>query len=173
MKMEELKSMSLPVKLPKAIVMMEDHDKAYLAWKERNVQDMILVHVDAHIDFGWIPEMDFNEIGSGNEDVSCFSRRKLLLNPILTSRKKMVNIGNYICPAMRDGMVKKFYWVVPDKSWRDSRGKKHIFRQLKQILKIKKYGAGKPELHADHIRCRIFDREMTWTLCLLSASGTI
>jgi tetratricopeptide (TPR) repeat protein len=154
------KSMRLPVTPPKTIVMMEDHDKAYLAWKERGVRDRILVHVDAHVDFGWIPEIDFNELGSGKEDASCFSRRKLLLNPTLTSRKKMVNIGNYICPAMRDGMVKKFYWVIPDKSWKDVRGKKHILKQLKQILKIKKYGAGKPELYADHIRCRIFDREL-------------
>ena len=154
--------MSLSATLPKSAVMMEDHDKAYLAWKERNVRERILVHVDAHIDFGWIPEMDLDEIDAGT-DLNKTEDNTPLLNPFLKSRKKMVNIGNYICPAMRDGMVKKFYWVVPDKSWRDSRGEKHILDQLKQLLKIKKYGAGRPEIHADHIRCRIFDRELIVT----------
>src|SRR5437879_11727805 len=40
------------------VVMMEDHDGAYYAWKQAELKDRIAVHIDAHIDFGWIPERD-------------------------------------------------------------------------------------------------------------------
>ncbi|MCU0651150.1 MAG: tetratricopeptide repeat protein [Candidatus Omnitrophica bacterium] len=142
--------MSLPAALHKEAVMMEDHDKAYLAWKERNVADRILVHIDAHI------------IDSGTY-VGKTAVSMPLLNPYLKPRKKMVNIGNYICPAMMEGMVKKFYWVVPDKSWQTARGRRHISRQLRHILKVRKYGAGSLEVRRDNIRCRIFDRELIVT----------
>lgn len=145
---------------PKAIAMMEDHDKAYHAWQERDIRDRILVHVDAHIDFGWIPEIDLDEIGSDGIDLNKSPKENPLLNPFLKSRRKMVNIGNYICPAIREGMVKKFYWVVPDTSFRSAQGLRHIIKQLKQILKIKKYAGGKLSRYADHLSCRILDREV-------------
>ena len=141
---------------PEKAVMMEDHDKAYSAWKERGIRDRILVHVDAHIDFGWIPEMDLDEFAS-----SCAGRKGgLLLNPFTTTRKKMVTIGNYICPAIRDGMVKKFYWVVPDASIRCARGRAHITRQLKQLLRIKSGAVDKPVFRDGRIHCRLLDREL-------------
>jgi hypothetical protein len=146
--------------LPKTIVMMEDHDKAYYAWKDRGVCNRTLVHIDAHIDFGWIPEMDLNEIGSDGGSLAGFKHDGPLLNPFLKSRTKMVHIGNYICPAIRDGMVNKFYWVVPDESWASFRGRKHIIKQLKQLLKIKKYAGGKLEQHKDRIRCRIMNTDL-------------
>jgi Tfp pilus assembly protein PilF len=152
--------MSRPAILPERIVMMEDHDKAYHAWKQRGVRQRVLVHVDAHIDFGWVPEIDLEEIGPGVFDPGKASKDDLLLNPFLKSRKKMVNIGNYIFPAIKEGMVKKFYWVVPRMSWRSARGKKYIIRQLKQLLKIKKYSGGRLALSADSLSCRIMGIEV-------------
>jgi Tfp pilus assembly protein PilF len=160
MKMREPKRMSRPVTLPKAIVMMEDHDKAYQGWKEHGVRDRVLVHVDAHIDFGWIPEMDLDEIGSDGNDLNRISKEGPLLNPYLKSRNKMLNIGNYICPAIRDGMVKKFYWVVPEASFRSAQGLRHIIKQLKQLLRIKRYAGGKLSRNVDHLSCRILDTEV-------------
>lgn len=139
---------------------MEDHDKAYHGWKERGVSERVLVHVDAHIDFGWIPEMDLDEINFDANDMKGSLKESLLLNPFLKSRKKMLHIGNYICPAIREGMVKKFYWVVPDESLRSAQGLRHIIKQLKQILKIKRYAGGKLFRYADHLNCRILDREV-------------
>ncbi len=152
--------MSRFVAPPKSIAMMEDHDKAYHVWSQQAIRDRTLVHVDAHIDFGWIPEMDLDEIASDGKLTGDSFSEGLLLNPFIKSRKKMINIGNYIWPAMRDGIVKKFYWVVPDPSWRSARGSKHIIKQLKQALRIKKYAGGKLEVHKDYIRCRVFDREV-------------
>ena len=144
--------------LPKSIVMMEDHDKAYHAWKERGVCARTLVHVDAHIDFGWVPDMDLDEIDIGVKGFEPLTT--LLLNPFTKTRKKMVNIGNYICPAMRDGMVKKFYWIVPDESWRNKRGRAHIMRYLKQLRTIKKHAGGALESDDRQIRFRMFDKEV-------------
>jgi len=142
---------------PKAIVMMEDHDKAYYAWKENNVCSGTLVHIDAHIDFGWIPEIDLDEIGPDVRALNGPGIEVPLLNPFMKSRKKLINIGNYICPAIREGMVNKFYWVVPDNSWNTSRGRKHIEKQLYRLLKINRYSAGKLEKNNDRIKCRILN----------------
>ncbi len=146
--------------LPKTIVMMEDHDKAYCAWKDHHVRGRALVHIDAHIDFGWIPEMDLDEIGFDDRSLKSLSDERLLLNPFLKPRAKMVNIGNYICPAIREGMVNKFYWVVPDESWQSGRGKRHIIKQLKQLLRMKRYAGGKIQQYKDHLRCRILDTDI-------------
>lgn len=147
--------------------MMEDHDKAYQAWKDRGVFAKTLVHVDAHIDFGWIPEVDLDEIG-GDGKVPGDGQ---LINPFVKSKKKMVDIGNYICPAIREGMVKKFYWVVPDASFRNARGRRHIIRHLKRLLAIKKYSGGKLEFHSGRICCRIYGIELI--VCGLEDLGQI
>ncbi len=152
--------MPLPVILPEQVVMMEDHDKAYLAWKQYGVRERILVHVDAHIDFGWVPEIDLDEIGPGVFDPGKASKDSLLLNPFLKSRKKMVNIGNYIFPAIKEGMVKKFYWVVPDASWQSARGKKYIIKQLRQLLKIKRCSGEELARTDEYLSCRIMGTEV-------------
>jgi tetratricopeptide (TPR) repeat protein len=169
--MREPEIMSRPVTPPKTITMMEDHDRAYQSWKGLAVRGRILVHVDAHIDFGWIPEMDLDEIGSDGKDLSKAPEVNTLLNPFLKSRKKMVNIGNYICPAIREGMVKKFYWVVPDQSWKSAQGLRYIIKQLKQILRINGCGNGKLVRYADHLSCRILGTEVI--VCCLGALEAI
>jgi len=131
--------------------MMEDHDRAYGVWKERHTCGRPLIHIDAHIDFGWIPEIDLDEI-----DENCAG---LMINPYVKPRTKMINIGNYICPAMREGIVSRFYWVVPDRSLRSRRGRKHIIGQLNQLLKVKQY-SGPIELQRDRINCRLFGKEV-------------
>jgi Tfp pilus assembly protein PilF len=163
------------------IVMMEDHDKAYHAWKERGIRDRVLVHVDAHIDFGWVPDVDMDEISSVPDpldpgppvpsEVEGWTLAPQLINPFLRSRKKMVNIGNYICPAIKDGMVKKFYWVVPDESFRARRGLKHITKQLEALLKIKSHAGGKIEIRKDSLHCHVLGKEVI--VCGLNALESI
>src|SRR2546428_12719135 len=38
------------------VVMMEDHDGAYYAWKQAGITGRILLHIDAHIDWDWIAD---------------------------------------------------------------------------------------------------------------------
>jgi len=139
-------------KPPKEIVMMEDHDKAYHAWEKSGVRKKVLVHVDAHIDFGWVPDVDIDELKDIHEDA--------FLNPFTKSRKKMMHIGNYIYLAIRDGMVSKFYWVVPDESWKSRRGRRFIKRQLRGLMSTKRCADRKIASSKDSFRCRILDTEI-------------
>lgn len=142
------------------IIMMEDHDKAYHAWRDRGIRGKILVHIDAHIDFGWIPEVDLDEIGPATGEPGGRSERMPLLNPFISTRKKMLHIGNYICPAMRDGMVEKFYWVVPDESLRSRRGRAQIIKYLRRVLKVEGSSNRNITRTDDGMRCRIMGKDV-------------
>lgn len=140
------------------IVMMENHDEAYRVWKERGVRGRTLVHVDAHIDFGWVPDTDLGEIGSIDA-----AQGGALLNPYLTPREKLVSIGNYICPAMRDGIVDTFYWIVPDASWRSGRGRRRAIRFLRQACAVRQLAGAPVEVGRQYARCRVFGKEIIVT----------
>ena len=82
---------------------MENHDRAYHVWREAGVRGRTLVHVDAHHDMWWLPE------------------------------KSAVTIANYVCPALREGLVRRVFWVVPDATFETSEGRRTIGRFLKRI----------------------------------------
>jgi tetratricopeptide (TPR) repeat protein len=98
------------------ILLIEDHHEAYYAWRDRQYKNMTLVHLDAHIDFGFqevkeVPLIlneakSLSELKSQLEKAVLFHRKKFEL-------EKLTHIGNYIYPAMRDGIVNEFYWVIP------------------------------------------------------------
>lgn len=147
---------------PKAIVMIEDHDGAYNAWKELGVRAKTLVHIDAHIDFGWIPELDLQAVLDVNNafQLEELLNKKPLWNPFTKARRTMMNIGNYIYPAIKDGMVHKFYWIVPDPTWRSARGQRYLRDTIRWILKVKQYVTSELEIRADSLFCRIHDTDI-------------
>lgn len=85
------------------IFLMENHDEAYRVWREAEVRDKILVHIDAHDDLLWSPDHD------------------------------SINIGNFICPALKEGMVREVLWVVPDQTWEDASSRRTLVRCLHKI----------------------------------------
>ena len=97
-------------------VLVEDHDQAYHAWKKAGLKDRIAVHIDPHIDFGWI--LDSDPVGLLQApSLRAFeeqSRERLLWNFSGRSTGELVHIGNYLNPALREGILDRFYWVVPD-----------------------------------------------------------
>jgi len=94
--------------------LMENHDHAYHIWREAAVRQRVLVHIDAHHDMWWIKD-----------------------NAALT-------IANFICPALREDIVKKVFWVVPDQSW-ETRGRRQaVIRHLREITK--KYPGGRQDI---------------------------
>lgn len=116
----------------KNIKLIEDHDEALNLWRQEGFSGIDLVHVDAHIDFGFPvakPAMQvfkeaksIGELKKGLEQSIAFSHYE-------PDFDKQTNIGNYIYPAMREGIVRDFYWVIP--------GRLKEFRQsLKIIRKI-------------------------------------
>lgn len=98
------------------IVLMEDHDQAYHAWKEAGLKDRMVVHVDPHIDFAWLPEKDPEELlkVESLRELEEQSSEAALWNLTSRTRKELIGIGNYLNPALREGIIRGICWVVPD-----------------------------------------------------------
>jgi len=101
----------------------ENHDEAYFIWKKLGVKNEILIHIDAHLDFDWIHKQSSQNL----LNVSSLSNFKRLLTSDIPfnlndeeGEKNFIHIGNYIYPAMQEGLVKTFYWVLPDPIWKGS-----------------------------------------------------
>lgn len=79
---------------------MENHDEAYRVWRDAGVRQKILVHIDAHDDLVWMPD------------------------------RAAINIANFICPALKENLVREVFWVVPDQTWEDASSRKPLVRRL-------------------------------------------
>ena len=88
---------------PTPIVVMENHDEAYGVWRAAGFQDKVLVHIDAHDDLSWAPDLS------------------------------ALNIGNFISLALKEGMIRAVFWVVPDQTWESSNTRKPLLRRLKRL----------------------------------------
>jgi tetratricopeptide (TPR) repeat protein len=121
----------------KSHYLMENHDEAYQIWRKAGVRDRILVHLDAHDDVWWLKDQG------------------------------QITIANFICPALKEGLVREVYWVVPDKTWENPQSLKPVLRHLKKI--IKKY-SGKPrpiQIGPEEISVRVLDKPLR--VCPLGA----
>src|SRR5712692_3513430 len=98
------------------VVMMEDHDGSYYAWKQAGFRGRALLHIDAHIDWDWIPDKDPQDIlqAQSLKQVEALLAESGLWNLSKQKGDELVHIGNYIYPALQEGIVKEFYWIVPD-----------------------------------------------------------
>lgn len=91
-------------------LLMEDHCYAYGLWKEHGLSNGICVHVDAHLDLmdrGFTPSMldEISQIKSARELNSCLTPTFLPWGGI--------HCGNYLYPALVEGVVTHLIWVVP------------------------------------------------------------
>ncbi|MBI5299464.1 MAG: UPF0489 family protein [Deltaproteobacteria bacterium] len=121
------------------VVLMEDHHLAYTAWKEQSFRNRILVHLDPHIDFGWIADEDpQNLLNSPTRlHLETTLKKRTPWNFSGTSVESRIHIGNFIYPAIKEGMVRAFYWVVPDEMAKTAKDRKtlmRIFLNLKRIF---------------------------------------
>jgi tetratricopeptide (TPR) repeat protein len=87
-----------------AIHLMENHDRAYRLWKETGFKERILVHIDAHHDMWWTDDL------------------------------RSLSIANFICPALKENIVREVYWVVPDATWDSHSSRAALRRHLQKIL---------------------------------------
>lgn len=69
---------------------MEDHREAYFFWKELGVREAVCVHVDAHLDTCGFKVPGYTGL-----------------------RQPEVNCGNFLLPAMEEGLVSELVWVIP------------------------------------------------------------
>jgi hypothetical protein len=118
------------------IVLMENHNLAFSVWQKESTRDRILIHIDAHLDFGWIPDKKLYKIllsNSLNEE-NPPSGRKPLWYQEEQEIMKIVDTGNYLYPALKDGVINELYWVVPDKIWDKPEERAIIKKIFQQIL---------------------------------------
>jgi len=92
---------------PSSVHLMENHDGAYYIWRDLGVKDRILVHIDAHHDMWWAED----------------------------TKASLVTIANFICPALKEGIVREVFWVVPDATWESARARRPVWQHVKLIAK--------------------------------------
>jgi tetratricopeptide (TPR) repeat protein len=122
----------------KDIILIEDHHQAYYVWKARRLKNLALIHIDAHIDFTFQQIKDARLIIEEAKSLS--ELKNQLEKTILFKQKqfdieKLTHIGNYIYPAIRDGIVQDFYWVIPGDKQEFTRCMKNLKSMIKGLAK--------------------------------------
>ena len=87
-----------------SVFVMENHDEAYRIWRDAGVRQATLVHVDAHHDMWWNPEPN------------------------------SLTIADFICPALKDDLIRQVFWVVPDRTWERRKSRKAVLRHLREVV---------------------------------------
>src|SRR5213594_3046374 len=120
------------------VVMMEDHDGAYYAWKQEGITGRVLLHIDAHIDWDWIADKNPLDIlqAQSLQQLESMLEERGLWNLSGGRSEELVHIGNYIYPAIVEGVVKEFFWVVPDSFVENPTEWRHVIRQFQNLQRI-------------------------------------
>ena len=143
--LKDLRKSSLVGKDPvERIVLMENHNLAFSVWQKERTRNRILIHIDAHLDFGWIPDKKLYKIllsNSLNEENPPSGRKPLWYQEEEEEIMKIVDTGNYLYPALKDGLISELYWVVPDKIW-DTPEEQAIIKKIFQQI-LEKHPKGK------------------------------
>lgn len=152
------------------IFLIEDHDEALKVWRKCHVRGLDLVHIDAHMDFELQrarPVEDIvkeaasvNELKEGLEYTLSFLHYERDFN-------KQTHVGNYTYPAIREGIVRDFYWVVPGDGAEFEKRSKELTGYLKRIMED---AGGKSAIHRpsrDTISSEFFGRRIV--ICTLDS----
>jgi len=90
----------------KNTTVVEDHSEFLIDWMQKGYKDMILVHIDEHDDFRYIPEYKMRQLKN------LYREKKWA--EIDNQRDKahgLFSIADFIYPAYKLGIIKKYYWV--------------------------------------------------------------
>lgn len=144
------------------VVLLENHNEVLPVWQNAGVKDKILVHIDAHIDFGWVPEKDLTQIleAKNKDELKTLLESQTIWNPTTKKKEKLVHIGNYICPAIQQGIVREFYWIVPDGSFCNHKTRKAIANIFKNLIKIKSHQDKKIEQSNNSIATQFYNKKV-------------
>lgn len=120
------------------IALIEDHHEALRIWREKKIKNLDLVHIDAHLDFGFYAAKPIKQVideAKSVKDLKASLEQSLAFTRYERDFEKQTNIGNYIYPAMREGIIRDFYWVIPGgaKEFRELR--KHLRTLIKNLTK--------------------------------------
>src|SRR2546427_2397715 len=121
-----------------SVVMMEDHDGSYYAWKRAGISGRILLHIDAHIDWAWIADKDPRALlqAQSLSQVELMLEERGLWNLNQRTNAELVHIGNYIYPALKEGIVREFYWIVPDSFMENPAERRKLVREFQGLQRV-------------------------------------
>jgi hypothetical protein len=152
----------------KNIFLIEDHPQAYYVWRTRGFKNLPLIHIDAHLDFAFQQIKDIPLILKEAKTIA--ELKSQLEKTILFKQKqfdieKLTHIGNYIYPAMRDGIIKDFYWVIPG----DKKEFRRCLKNLKSMIKGLAKQSPKPQttlkIKAGMLKTKLYGQN--FTICCL------
>ncbi|MBN1492824.1 MAG: UPF0489 family protein [Candidatus Omnitrophica bacterium] len=120
------------------IFLIEDHDEALKVWRDNQIKGLDLVHIDAHMDFGFHQAQPIDTIFNTATSVKELKQKleyTLAFKQYQSDLDKQTNIGNYIYPAIEAEIVKDFYWIVPGGSKEFKESTVFIKRILRNLAK--------------------------------------
>ncbi|MFC1623907.1 UPF0489 family protein [Candidatus Omnitrophota bacterium] len=109
------------------ISLIEDHNEALTIWRKKRFRNLDLVHIDAHIDFSFPAERPIKLIFEAAKGI------KELKRDLENAIARKISCGNYIYAAIKEGIVKDFYWVIPGSVKEFKESLKDIKRLLKNL----------------------------------------
>ncbi|MFA6384832.1 MAG: UPF0489 family protein [Candidatus Omnitrophota bacterium] len=145
------------------VFLFEDHDVSLKIWRKNRIKGLDLVHVDAHMDFGFHEAEPVDAILAGARSVAELKRKLEYSQAYSYFEKdlsKQIDIGNYIYPAMLDGIVRDFYWVVPGGSREFAASVKTIAVMLRQLIRMEGSGAAISHPRRDLMAVEILGRRL-------------
>lgn len=122
----------------KNVFLMENHNNALSCWRKTCQKNRILVHADSHFDFAWIADKNPQEILDVKSlaDFKLAAKENLFWNLTRKSSEELTHIGNYIYPAIKENIVREFYWVLPDSLFSQRRRIIHFKKDIENIIKF-------------------------------------
>lgn len=118
--------------------LIEDHDEALNVWRRERVRGLDLIHIDAHIDLGLHKArspIDIVNSAKSVKDITDGLEYSISYLKFEKDLRKQTDVGNYIYPAMAEGIVRDLYWVIPGRSDDFTGSKSPVIRILKSILR--------------------------------------
>jgi hypothetical protein len=125
----------MPV-LQTKVYFVEDHHQVLPIWRKKNILSADLVHIDAHVDFAYqqaLPAQEAFFQAKSQKELKNSLEHSLNFMHYEKDFNKQVNIGNYIYWAMKECIVKDFYWVIPGGHRQFKKSSSLIKKMLKDI----------------------------------------
>ncbi len=147
------------------VFLIEDHDEALKIWRKAGIRRATLLHFDAHLDYGFpaaeSPLFAFWQARSVKE-----LQEKLEASQLFSKYErnfsKQTDIGNFIYPAMRDGIIENFWWVIPG----DKRGWERSLPALQRIIR-NSFSGRSPSIRLDQGIMRVHVQGHVINICCL------
>lgn len=149
---------------PAPLYLVDDHDAAYILWKEHGIKNQVLLHFDAHIDFEWIADKDpFRVLQEKNLANAMDDFKHSHGWSFSDTANNFLHLGNYLCRALQDGIVKDWYWIVPDSVWENKQSRRQIWRDLLHYYRFRTGPMDFPKKERHAFRASFFNVPFTVT----------